>query len=73
MAFGKMENLSKFGLQASIALCLGLKLPDLDTHKKDSLPVEALLTAPQGGRHVRSLKMAAGSRPLTTSQTDGFT
>ena len=49
MAIGKMENLLKFGLQQSIALCLGLKLPDLDTHKKVSLPVEALLTAPQGG------------------------
>ena len=73
MAFGKMENQLRFGLLAYIALFQGLKLPDLDTLRKVCWLVEALLTAPQAGQLVKSLRMGAGSRHPTTSQTDGIT
>ena len=72
MAIGKMENQLRFGLLAYIALFLVLKLPDLDTHRRVCLLVEALLTAPQVGQLVRSLKMGAGSRHLTISPIDGI-
>ena len=71
MAFGKMENPLRFGLLAYIALFLVLKLPDLDTLRKVCLLVEALLTAPQAGQPVKSLRMGAGSRHLIISQIDG--